>query len=408
MTPSSTESRPRPDAGRMAALVATACVMQVAESMIPHPVPGIRLGLANMVTLVAMAQYGFAAAMEVALLRAVLGSLVLGTFLSPGFLLSFVSAGFSTLVMWAAWTVSVRFPGKLLSIVGVSVAGAAAHNASQLVLAYLFLVRHESIFYFVPWMAAGAAGTGWLTGLVAAEVVSSGGVLSAPLKSGAAPAATPARVPAGSLFRRLSPEAKISFTALLLAGSALAGSLDELLIPGAVAAVLTLASRPDRARLRWLGGRATGLAWLAAASFIFPVLFTRGGGDILLSAGPFSLTEQGLMSGSVFAARIMIMGWFAFLLNMNSTPAEISAGIARLGGPLRRLGFPADRAAAVIGLAWEELPSFTERAKISARTALAGRARGGFRKAPLRWIVGTAAAIVAGMCRLPEGGTVSA
>jgi len=105
MTPSSADPS---GARRSAALVATACVLQVAESFIPHPVPGVRLGLANIVTLVTLAELGFAAALEVALLRTVVASLVLGSFLTPGFLLSFFSAAASTAVMWVLLSVSAR------------------------------------------------------------------------------------------------------------------------------------------------------------------------------------------------------------------------------------------------------------------------------------------------------------
>jgi heptaprenyl diphosphate synthase len=44
---------------QIALLVALACILQISESMIPHPIPGLRLGLANMVTLTTMVLLGF-------------------------------------------------------------------------------------------------------------------------------------------------------------------------------------------------------------------------------------------------------------------------------------------------------------------------------------------------------------
>ena len=80
---------------QIAVLVALACVLQIAESFIPHPIPGLRLGLANMMTLTAMILLGFGAAMEVALLRTVLSAFMMGTFMSPTFILSFSGAASS-------------------------------------------------------------------------------------------------------------------------------------------------------------------------------------------------------------------------------------------------------------------------------------------------------------------------
>ena len=84
---------------QVALLVALACVLQISESLIPHPIPGLRLGLANMITLTALVVLGFKYALEIAILRTILSSFILGTFMSPGFFLSFAGAIISTLVM---------------------------------------------------------------------------------------------------------------------------------------------------------------------------------------------------------------------------------------------------------------------------------------------------------------------
>ena len=381
MTPSSADPS---GARRSAALVATACVLQVAESFIPHPVPGVRLGLANIVTLVTLAELGFAAALEVALLRTVVASLVLGSFLTPGFLLSFFSAAASTAVMWVLLSVSARFPGKGFSIVGVSVAGALAHNASQLGLAYLLLIRHESIFYFAPWLALSGLVTGWLTALVAAEVLRRPDAFSLALPGVARRSYAPA-VPA---------ELKLALAcAALLAAVFLR---HPLAFPALGAGLLALmaATRLPAAEYASLLRKLRGLSWLAAVSFLFPLFFTPAGGD-LVQAGPFEFARAGLLSGSVFAARILVMGWTGFLLNVYASPAELADAIGRLCRPFGRLGFPAERTGAVIGLAWGELPAFTARARAAAAAAVA---RGGWRGAPLRWSVGLAAGVIAGMC----------
>jgi len=50
---------------KVALLVSMACVLQISESLIPHPIPGLRLGLANMLTLVALVTLGFRYALQI-------------------------------------------------------------------------------------------------------------------------------------------------------------------------------------------------------------------------------------------------------------------------------------------------------------------------------------------------------
>lgn len=385
MTPSYADPVPGRDPRRAAALVAAACVLQVAESLIPHPVPGVRLGLANIITLITLAEGGLGAAMEVALLRTVVASLALGSFLTPGFILSFCSAAASTLVMWALWRFSARFPAAGFGLPGISVAGAAAHALVQLLLAYLLLVRHPGVFYFAPWLAVSAVVTGWLNALVAAEVIR-----SAPGALGALPAAAPAQAAAAPArrggLRSLPPAAKISGAAAILLLAVQASSLAGLLPAAAALLAAAAAARPDRAELARLLAGLKRVAWLALAAFCLPVLF---------SAGSSLPAAEGLRSGALFAARLLVMGCAGFLLNICASPEEIARGIAAIGRPLRRLGFSADRAGAVIAMALDSLPAYTERARAAAGAALAGR---GWRKRPVRWSVELAAGVINGMC----------
>jgi heptaprenyl diphosphate synthase len=80
-------------------LIALASVLQIVESLFPHPLPWLRLGLANIITLTSLVIFGYAIAVQVAVLRTILSSFILGTFLTPGFFLSFSGALMSALVM---------------------------------------------------------------------------------------------------------------------------------------------------------------------------------------------------------------------------------------------------------------------------------------------------------------------
>ena len=110
---------------KIALLVAFACVLQIAESLIPHPIPGLRLGLANMLTLTALVVLGFGYALEVAVLRTVLSAFIMGTFMSPTFILSFAGAVVSTLIMGFFYWLSGFHRRFRLSIIGISIIGAS-------------------------------------------------------------------------------------------------------------------------------------------------------------------------------------------------------------------------------------------------------------------------------------------
>jgi heptaprenyl diphosphate synthase len=77
------------DQDRRIAWLATAAVaLSLVDAAIPSPLPGVKPGLANIVTLVVLTRYGWATTVWVSALRVLAGSLLLGYFLAPGFFLS--------------------------------------------------------------------------------------------------------------------------------------------------------------------------------------------------------------------------------------------------------------------------------------------------------------------------------
>jgi heptaprenyl diphosphate synthase len=152
-------------------LIALASTLQIVESLFPHPLPWLRLGLANMITLTSLVIFGYAVAVQVAVLRTILSSFLLGTFFTPGFFLSFSGALMSALVMGGIYSLgkigkSNPSPQYLFgfSIIGVSILGAVSHNVTQLFVAYLFLIRHKGVFLIFPFLIVAAVVTGFITG----------------------------------------------------------------------------------------------------------------------------------------------------------------------------------------------------------------------------------------------------
>lgn len=163
----------------LALLVALGTAMHFVEGMltIPLPLPGVKLGLANVVTLLGIYLYGFRDGLTVALLRVLLGSLLSGMFLSPGFLLALAGAVSSTLVM-ALLLRSTR----CFSMIGISMAGATVHNIGQLLAASL-LLQSSAIIYYLPVLLLAGIPTGFFTGFLLNSLLKQGrltGILEPP------------------------------------------------------------------------------------------------------------------------------------------------------------------------------------------------------------------------------------
>ena len=167
MTPSTIELRPTAEDRRIARHAAAAIVLTVAEAAIPLPLPGVKPGLANIVTLIVLARWGWREAVWVSLLRVLAGSLLLGQFLAPGFFLSLSGALASLLVLGLAMHLPLRWFGP----VSHSILAAFAHIGAQLVVARLWLVPHDGVFYLLPVFALAAVVFGLVNGLVAARLL---------------------------------------------------------------------------------------------------------------------------------------------------------------------------------------------------------------------------------------------
>ena len=152
---------------RLSLLVSLATVLGILENQlrIPSPFPWLKLGLANVMTLVALMMYGVRAGVTVACVRALLAGLF-GAL--PMLLFSLPAALTSSLSMGALHRVS----GRRLSIVGLSVSGAVVHNLTQLLIAYFVLsLSRSSILALTSLLIFAAVVAGVLTGLVARYLI---------------------------------------------------------------------------------------------------------------------------------------------------------------------------------------------------------------------------------------------
>ena len=166
-----------PDDHRIAKLAAVAIGLTLAEAALPSPLPGVKPGLANIVTLAVLARFGLRAAIWVGLLRVVAGSLLMGTFLSPTFFLSFVGAIASLAALAAAHTLPTRYFGPISQ----SVFAAFAHLGGQLALVYFWLIPHAGVAYLLPLFAGAALLFGTVNGIAAAFLLTRIPAITSPL-----------------------------------------------------------------------------------------------------------------------------------------------------------------------------------------------------------------------------------
>ena len=150
-------------------LTAAAIVISIIESFIPSiGIPGVKLGLANIVILIILYELGILEAIAVNLFRVLMTAALRGTIFSMGFLMSLTGAIFSLAIMIIFFVLIKKF-----SIIGVSVIGSIFHVTGQVLVAMAFLGSAYVILY-LPFIAISAIITGVLVGIVARLIIKTG------------------------------------------------------------------------------------------------------------------------------------------------------------------------------------------------------------------------------------------
>jgi heptaprenyl diphosphate synthase len=127
-------------------LVSQALVLSIIESWIPMPalmMPGVKLGLANIITLIVITFFGYKEAFLVVIARCILASFFGGGMIV--FLFSMAGGLLSTAVMAFLYMKL----SKVFSVLGVSVAGSISHNIGQLAMAS-FMMKELAVMTYLP------------------------------------------------------------------------------------------------------------------------------------------------------------------------------------------------------------------------------------------------------------------
>ena len=144
MTPSIIKITPRDHI--IAKLSAIAIALSIIEFFLPSPIPGIKPGIANIIILFTFYKFNFQTAVWVSLIRVFISSLLVGTFISPTFFLSFFGAIFSLFCLFIFQKLSSNY----FSIISLGIMTAFGHIIGQFFIARLWIIPHDSIFNLLP------------------------------------------------------------------------------------------------------------------------------------------------------------------------------------------------------------------------------------------------------------------
>lgn len=147
-----------------ALIISVAMILSYVESLIPAfvPIPGIKLGLANIATVFALYKLDTKAAVIISVIRITLSALLFSGLFS---IIYSISGAFLSLV-----AMHVLIKSKKFSPVGVSVSGAVCHNLGQVITAALIMQTSKLMYYFAALLLSGII-SGTVIGIAAGLII---------------------------------------------------------------------------------------------------------------------------------------------------------------------------------------------------------------------------------------------
>ncbi len=143
---------------------ALALILSYVETLIPvsFGIPGVKLGLANLVIVIALYRLRLSEAFLLSVVRVLLSGFLFGNYFS---IIYSLAGGLLSLTVMAFMKSREDF-----SVAGVSIAGGVFHNVGQLMIA-AFVVETFSVIYYIPVLLIAGMLTGLLIGIVADELL---------------------------------------------------------------------------------------------------------------------------------------------------------------------------------------------------------------------------------------------
>lgn len=154
----------------LTALVLLSVYLSLGESLIPKPFPWMKIGLANIATIIALEKYNSKMAMEIVVLRVLIQGFMLGTIFTPSFIISFISGIIAT----GSMIVLYRFR-EYFTLLSISIFSAFIHNVIQLIIVYFLLFRNieinsRGIYFFILVFLGLGVTAGAVTGFIVTKI----------------------------------------------------------------------------------------------------------------------------------------------------------------------------------------------------------------------------------------------
>lgn len=149
----------------IASLLTMSIVLSMVEGLIPIPVPGVKLGLANIIILVMIYDFKTSEAFLVLMIRIFLVGILRGNIFQMPFFMS-LCGGLTSFIIMRIFSLF-----KFFSIIGVSVIGSVFHCVGQIVIA-IILLGTAQVVYYLPLIAILSTVTGVLTGIISKRFLS--------------------------------------------------------------------------------------------------------------------------------------------------------------------------------------------------------------------------------------------
>ena len=149
---------------RMGVFIALAMIFSYIEVLIPFNfgIPGVKLGIANIVTVTSLYVFSTGEAFGISVIRIVLMGILFGNGMS--LLYSLAGGLLSFLAMW------IGKKTNWFSVMGVSVAGGVFHNVGQ-ILAVMLVMKNTMFVAYLPVLFVAGVVTGYLIGLLANKII---------------------------------------------------------------------------------------------------------------------------------------------------------------------------------------------------------------------------------------------
>ena len=323
---------------RVGMLAALAIILGYLETFVPIPIPGVKLGLANIAVLIALGQHDTRGAFGIAVIKVLASGLLFG---SP-VMMAYSATG--TLLAFAVMAPLAQLP--TMQLVMVSVAGGLAHELGQLLVAML-LLGTPLVWYGAPLLEVAGCATGALCGIVAYRTLAllkSGEELAMatpPTDAQAAPATGPSPPPQRNPSpQSTGPDARIVLVvfAIFCVLTLRATRLPALAAASACAFVACVAGRV-RPRNVMLALRP--LVFILVITFLAQVINTQQG-TVVATIGPAIIAREALDATFAMCARLLALTAASLAVMHLASTEDLVKAIDWFMGPLRRLGLRTD------------------------------------------------------------------